>query len=295
MKKYLLITIGLIFIIQAATAQITINLALANRPQPWLSDWANPVNGQLIISFIPGPIAADPNIKLRTTLTDESGAILASSNTSAARVYRLRDGANQFSIADALQLENLTLMGRAKSLLQRTGRLAAGQYLLTVEALNTAGDVVRAKQTRPFFITSYQLPMLTAPANETNLEARVAQNVIIFRWTSLVPGTPELPIYRIQVFEILSGQTPMQAYRGNRPLLNDQVIKGATQYVWRTNLPMLDSTANKRFIWTIQTFDKNGMPIPNLDSTSQGRSEPAIFNIVRNIGLPKQNYPKENE
>lgn len=74
----------------------------------------------------------------------------------------------------------------------------------------------------------------------------------------------------------------MQAYRGNLPLLNEAVTRGITQYVWRSRLAMLDSTANKQFIWTIQTLDKNGMPIPGLDLTAQCRSDPTIFNIVRN-------------
>jgi hypothetical protein len=294
MKKYLLITVALIFILQTVKSQITVNLALANRPQPWPSEWVNPINGQLIITFIPGPILNDPNIKLRTTLLDESGTVLASSNINAARVYRLKDGSNQFSIADALQLQNLTLFGRAKTLLQRTGRLAAGQYQLTIEVLNAAGDVVRAKQTKPFFITSYQLPILMAPTNDASLNARIAQSTIVFRWTSLVPGTPELPVYRVQIFEILPNQTPMQAFRGNRPLLDEIAIKGTTQYIWRPNLPMLDSTANKRFIWTVQTLDKNGIPIPGLDQTLQGRSEPAVFNIVRDTFPVKKVNTTEN-
>jgi hypothetical protein len=294
MKRYLYVAIALIFTLQAAKAQVSINFALASRPQPWPSDWANPINGQLIITFMQGPIAGDPNVKFRTTLLDEGGAILASSNVNAAKIYRLKDGVNQFTIADALQLENLTLFGKARTLLQRTGRLASGQYQLVLEVLNTAGDVVRAKQTRSFFIASYQLPMLIAPANEANLDARIAQNTIIFRWTGLIPNALELPSYRIQVFEILKDQTPMQAFRGNRPILNELAIKGTTQYIWHPGLAMLDSTANSRFIWTVQTLDRNGMPIPGQDLTAQGRSEPAVFYISKKALPIKPVGIKEN-
>lgn len=280
MKRYILLTIGFFLYIQSATAQITVNFALSSRPQPWLSDWSNPINGQLIISYIP-TVFADPFAKLRTTLLNESGEIIGISNASSARVYLLKDGVNLFSAADALQLENLKLMGKAQTILQHTGRLSAGLYQITIEVLNRAGDVVRAKQTRSFFIAAYQLPLLTSPANETELDAHLAQNTIIFRWTSLIPGTPELPIYRVQVFEILPHQTPMQAFRGNRPLLDEQVGRGTTQYIWRPQLAMLDSTANKKFIWTVQTLDRTGKPIPSLDVTNQGRSMPAVFTIVR--------------
>lgn len=277
---YMLIITGLVLVAQSVTAQITINLALSSRPQAWLSNWANPVNGQLIISYLPQAVN-DPNVKLRTTLLDESGAIIGSSNTSSARVYRLKEGVNLYSIADALQLQNLKLTGKAQTLLQRTGRLSAGLYQLTVEVLNITGDVVRAKQTRSFYITAYQLPVLTSPANEASLDAHIAQSTIIFRWTSLIPGTPELPTYRVQVFEILPNQTPMQAFRGNRPILDEQAMRGTSQYIWRPNVAMLDSTANKKFIWTVQTFDHEGNPVQGMDVTAQGRSAPAIFTIKR--------------
>lgn len=286
MKKYhLLFTVVMFLIVQLAQAQITLNLALNKRPQPWLSDWVNPVNGQMIITYMVRPTLNDPSVKLKTTLLDEKGNIIGISDINSARIYTLKAGVNQFSIADALQLQNLALQGNFQNLLQRTGRLAAGQYQLTVEVMNTRGDVVRAKQTRFFFITSYQLPILMQPANGSTLDARLAQNIIMFRWTNLIPSSGEFFQYRVQVFEILPGQTPMQAFRGNRPLLNDPAIKGSTQYIWRPNLPMLDSTANKQFIWTVQTLDAKGLPIPGMDMNIQGRSEPAIFNIANQMGL----------
>lgn len=295
MKKYkLLLSLGMLLFVQSVQAQITLNLALNNRPQPWLSDWVNPVNGQMIISYMLGPALNDPFVKIKTTLLDQSGSILGVSNINSSRVYTLRAGVNQFTMADALQLQNLVLSGSAQSLLQRTGRLAAGQYQLMVEVMNTAGDIVRAKQTRPFFITSYQLPILMQPANEANLDAHIAQNTITFRWTSLIPSSSELTFYRVQVFEILPGQTPMQAFRGNRPLLDEPAIRGTTQYIWRPNLPMLDSTANRQFIWTVQTLDVNGLPIPGMDMTKQGRSDPAIFNIVNQMGTIDKNRKNED-
>ena len=271
--------------VQLAQAQITLNLALNKRPQPWLSDWVNPVNGQMIITYMVRPTLNDPSVKLKTTLLDERGNIIGISDINSARIYTLKAGVNQFSIADALQLQNLALQGNFQNLLQRTGRLTAGQYQLTVEVMNTRGDVVRAKQTRFFFITSYQLPILMQPASGSTLDARLAQNIIMFRWTNLIPSSGEFFQFRVQVFEILPGQTPMQAFRGNRPLLDEPAIKGSTQYIWRPNLPMLDSTANKQFIWTVQTLDANGLPIPGMDMNIQGRSEPAIFSIVNQMGM----------
>jgi len=285
MKKYgLLLAAITMLMVQTSRAQISVNLALNSRPQPWLSEWGNPVNGMMIISYMQGPVLNNPSIKIKTTLLDESGSVIGSSNINAARVYTLRPGVNQFTIADALQLQNLKLYGARQVLLQRTGRLAAGQYQLMVEIMDVKGTTVEAKQTHPFFITSYQLPILLQPANGAELDAHIAQSVITFRWTNLVPNTQEHPTYRVQVFEILPGQEPMQAFRGNRPVLDEQAIQGSTQYIWRTDLPMIDSTANKRFIWTVQTLDVDGAPLPTTDGNLQGRTEPAIFTIVNQMG-----------
>jgi hypothetical protein len=295
MRKYYLLLIGMLLLAVGARAQVTLNLALNSRPQPWLSEWGNPVNGMMVIAFMHGPVVADPSVKIRTTLLNESGSVIGASNINAARPYILKQGINEYSMADALQLQNLRLPGTIQNLLQRTGRLPAGQYQLTVEVTNTKGDLVLAQQTRPFFITSYQLPILMRPADGDELDAHIAQSVITFKWTSLVPSTQEVPVYRIQVFEILPGQESMQAFRSNRPVLDEQAMQGSTQYIWRTNLPMLDSTANKRFIWTIQTLDMNGQPIPTADNNVQGRSEPAIFSIVNQMGAADKNRKKEEQ
>lgn len=285
MKKYsLLLTIIIMFTVQAGRAQVVLNLSLNSRPQPWLSEWANPVNGMMLITYMPGAVQSNPSVKIRTTLLDEGGSVIGASRPNSGRVYVLKPDLNRFTMADALQLPNLRLYGNIQNLVQRTGRLPAGQYQLMVEITNITGDVVEAKQTRPFYVTSYQLPILMQPANDAELDAHVAQSIITFRWTGLVPNTQERPTYRVQVFEILPGQQPMQAFRGNQPILDEQAMPGTTQYIWRTNLPMLDSTANHRFIWTVQTLDINGAPVPTTDNNIQGRSEPAIFTIVNQMG-----------
>ena len=150
-----------------------------------------------------------------------------------------------------------------------------------MQIVNLQGDKVYAEQTRAFFVTAYQLPVLMQPANGASLDARIAQNIVIFRWTSVVPAADQGTRYRVQVFEILEGQTDMQAYRSNRPLLDEEAIRGSNQFLWRTNLPMLDSTANSRFIWTVQTIDEKGQPLPTNDAFTQARSEPAVFTIYR--------------
>lgn len=295
MKKYnLILALGLTLFFQVVQAQITVNLALNSRPQPWLSQWENPINGQMIITYMRGPVQGEAQVKLRTTLLAEGENIIGASNINASRIYTLKEGVNLFTMAEALQLQNLVLSGKVQNLLQRTGRLMAGQYQLKVEVVNVSGDMVLARQTHPFFITSYQLPKLMVPADGAQLDALVAQSLITFRWTGLIPNTSELPTYRVQVFEILPGQTPMQAFRGNYPILDETALRGTTQYIWRTSLPMLDDTANHKFIWTVQTLDMEGHPIPSNDMNNQGRSEPAVFTIINQMGTRDEDKMNED-
>ncbi len=271
-------------------AQIKMNLAINSRPLPYLADWYKPVNGQLIVSYVPAQPPTDAAVKIRTTLLDFNGNVLGNSNFGAAPIYRLMAGTNLFSMSDAVQLQNMVFTGAVQDLLQRTGRLLAGQYQLNVQIVNLQGDRVYAEQTRPFFVTAYQLPLLMQPADGSSLDARVAQNIISFRWTSVLPSAEQGIHYRVQVFEVLTGQTDLQAFRSNQPLLDEEAIRGSTQYIWRSNLPMLDSTANSRFIWTVQTLDEKGQPLPANDAFTQGRSEPAVFSIYRkNTASPAGN------
>jgi hypothetical protein len=279
-----MLLVALSIVALKGNAQVSINLALNTRPQPWLADWASPVNGIMILTYTPGAIS-DPAIKIRTTVADGAGNPIAVSNINSARVYMLKPGVNQFSMANALQMENLLFVGNYKASIRRSGRLPAGQYQLTIQVTNATGDVVRATQSKFFFVTSYQLPVLMSPANGARLDAHTAQSVIVFRWTPVTPAYAEPVVYRVQVFEVLSGQTPMQAFRANRPLL-DEATRGLTQYAWHVNLPMIDSAANRQFIWTVQTTDMHGRILPaNADANTQGHSEPAVFNIINQPGV----------
>ena len=87
--------------------------------------------------------------------------------------------------------------------------------------------------------------------------------------------------YRVQVFEVLENQTPVQALRSNQPVLDQQVI-AATQFIWRPQLGMADpgnGSKGLQFIWTIQSLDNSGNPITRTDGNGEGRSEPLIFYI----------------
>ena len=127
------------------------------------------------------------------------------------------------------------------------------------------------------------------------LDAKQAQTAIIFRWTPVVPAQISPVTYHIQIFEVLPTQTPVQALRSNQPLL-DKEIKAATQFIWQPQLSFYsyadnDTKKPAKFIWTIQSLDKAGLPVTQTDGNGEGRSEPFIFLV----DTEKNTKPKKNK
>lgn len=273
-------------------AQITTTLNLQTRPTPVLSEWANK---NQIVNFIVDKISPNPQqaiIKVEIQLLD--GTIIGVSDLTKTAPVTLTRGVKVYYSKDIMPLELMVFSGVYRNTFARTGKLPAGNYQLCVSLLDLASlQPLVSTKCKVFFISSVQLPFLMMPANNTVLSKTVAQNSITFRWTPASPiDQASLPIYRLQLFEILPYQEPLQALRGNQPIL-DINLRGVTQYIWRPSLIFNtnDSTALK-YIWTIQTLDSNGLPISQTDGNGESRSEPLIF-TVQDTNTRKSKRSKE--
>ncbi len=295
MKKLLFI-LSVLFTASTATAQINTNLVLAATPPATLSEWAN---RREVLTYI---INSQPGVSfpviIKTEIKTTDGTVIGTTDLVKARQILLSSATTILFATDVLPLENMLFTGKYNTSLQRTGKLPVDNYILCVQ-LVTPGDyrAVSAVVCKNFYLASLQLPILIKPYNEEVLDAKLAQTAIIFRWTPVVPRLINPVTYRLQVFEILSYQSPVQALRSNQPLL-DVEIKGTTQYIWRPQLSFMPdndltsagdtsiSISNRteitkhllsRFIWTIQSLDAKGDPITQTDGNGEARSEPIIF------------------
>jgi len=273
-NKYAIILLAGCFFCTAVTAQFTVNLLLNSRPPAYLSDWNSPLAGQLLVTY--NGASQTARVKLAAQLQDASGTTIAVSNNTTAQLISINTGANIIRIDRVLQLENMQFKGGANSL-STSGKLAAGNYRLCVQLVTIDGVPITEPQCKPFTQLNYQLPFLLSPNDKTWLDANMAQTAIIFRWSSLVPASQEPATYRLQVYEVLPAQTPMQALRSNQPILLTE-LRRITQYIWRPQLSFKDS-ANHVFIWTVQTLDSKGTPITTSDENNKGRSEPRVFGV----------------
>lgn len=275
MKAKYILTAILLFSL-SVSAQVSTNLNfLQTAPASRLSEW--PLRKDIFLYRVQVQGAAGGlNVKIRVEIKDEGGAVIATTNLAAVPAIRLNPGANLFGPAEIFLLQYISFSGRAKTSVEKTGSLPSGNYQFCVR-LFTATDLapIGEELCRPFSVTAYQLPILMQPAAGAVIDATAAQTNITFRWTPLVPRPPLPVTYRLQVFEVLDKQTPMQAFRSNQPLL-DKNVAAVNQFLW---MPQLDFSVPRKFIWTIQALDANG--IPYASNSADGRAEPLVFEVKK--------------
>jgi hypothetical protein len=280
-------------------AQFNTTLIVSGTPPGTLSEWGYKKEVfTFLVTTQGGSVPRAVKIKAALKLTD--GTIVANADLAKASILNFVQGTTVLNAFQAMPLENMIFTGKYKKSLERTGKLPADNYQLCLQLVSATDLVpVSEEKCRSFVIASMQLPIPVMPYDGSTIDANTAQTAIIFRWTPLVPR-PATPVtYRVQVFEVLPAQTPMQAFRSNPPLL-DKEVRATTQYIWQPQIGMddADSLANKgkgkKFIWTIQTLEASGLPVSDGNINGDGRSEPIVFYVKKkNSGTAVRS--RENE
>jgi len=230
MKKiffFLLTTAAL----QNAGAQLNTSLAVSATPPSALTEWNN---RKEVLTFLVQPGAGlQLTYKIKTEIKLSDGTVIGKTDLARATTYTGISTNAVFYASDVIPLENMIFSGKYKSTLEKTGKLLSDNYQICVRLVRPADFTpVSEEKCRNFYLASLQLPVLIKPANEEILDASLANQVITFRWTPVVPR-PSLPVtYRLTVMEVLTNQSAMQAFRSNQPILDKQV-RGATQYIWQ--------------------------------------------------------------
>jgi hypothetical protein len=280
MKK-LISTVFAIFIVATGTAQVKFNLIVNAQPPAQLSEWGNRREVLTVIVSAQGAIGAQ--YKVKTEIKTMDGTVIGSADLAKTPVFTPGPPPSTAILTanDVMPLEFMVFTGKYKTSLERTGKLPADNYTICVQPVRPVdftpfGEV----QCKNFYLATTQLPILMKPYNEEVMDAKKAQTAIIFRWSPVVPTQPSPVTYRIQVFEVLPTQSPVQALRSNQPLLDKEILV-ATQFIWQpqlTFMPYDDETKKlPTFIWTIQSLDKDHNPVTRTDGNGEGRSDPFIF------------------
>ena len=308
MKNKILIAFFLLFTVMVH-AQPVINLVVNPRPQATLSKWSITQGTiTLIVNNQGGAQGITKRVKIKAILKASDGSEVSTTNMNLAQVVILPDGNSVYNAAVVYPLEIQQFTDKYQRSLNKTGKLPADNYQLCVQLVEpTTFAPISLERCGSFYIAAAQLPICMMPANEQELDITKARTAITFRWTPLVPKPQGATNYRLQVFEVLEHQTPMQALRSNQPLL-DQIIVERTQFIWQpqgilgfvteekvdsiTQKKEVDGAMKgkgKRFIWSIQTLDASQNPIA-VDANYEGRSEPILFIITDKPKGKKKDY-----
>ncbi len=307
MKQKILIAFFLLFTVITYAQPIT-NLLVNARPPATLSKWATTQGTiTLIVNNQGGAGGITKRVKIKATLKASDGSEVSTTNMNLAQVVVLPDGNSVYNAAVVFPLEIQQFNDKYQKSLNRTGKLPADNYQLCVQLVEPATFApLSQEKCASFYVAAAQLPICMMPAKDQELDINAARNAITFRWTPLIPKPQGASNYRLQVFEVLQNQTPMQALRSNQPLL-DKIIIERTQFIWQPQGILgfvedekIDSAAQKKgwdgtikagkqFIWSIQTLDALQNPVA-VDANYEGRSEPMVFTIANKPKGKKKGY-----
>jgi hypothetical protein len=229
MKKIFFLITGMI-VLQKGIAQYNTNLIVSPTPPSALTEWNN--KKEVLTYLVLNQGAVGGNVKIKTEIKLSDGTVIGKTDLNTARTYVFNTASTILYAADVIPLENMIFTGKYKAALEKTGKLLSDNYTICVQLVRVP-DFVPASELKckDFYLASLQLPILMKPYNEEVLDEKIANQVLTFRWTPIVPKPSALIRYRLLVFEVLENQNPVQAMRSNAPIL-DKTVLGATQYIW---------------------------------------------------------------
>jgi len=253
-------------------SQLTTVLTVTN-PSATVSEWAE---SNSFMYTVDNRSVGQRQVVINARLKTISGETVATKDLSKAAVFTIT-ATRIFLAKDIIPLDIMQFTPAYQQTLEKTGKLPAGAYQIEVQLVEPGmyGALVPL-QARTFNLSAPQLPFLMTPLDKDTLSGRLSATAIIFRWTPLTPQTTAIPYYRLQVFEVLPHEQPLQSLRGSQPLL-DKTLRGQTQYIWNPQISFTTDTTNRKFIWTIQTLDANQKPYVQTAGNGESRSEPRIF------------------
>jgi len=260
----------------AQTNPITsINITLPTNPDANTANWGAGTSLLLITASTPptaGPINAVVSESTLLLIIKKGGSKVCGSYTSSSAL------SSGFNTPTKVWSGN-----NAVSYLGSGCTLPAGDYELSVQFFGYSNGKIAAisdEKIKPFTIKgndqqAYQPPQAITPADGTAFTAATITQPITFRWVPVIPK-PQAPVnYRLSVWQLMVGQTGVQAIKANQPILTKDV-NNITQTVINN---LVNGPASPRylnsFVWTVQALDPQGKPI----GSNNGTSTPVSFNV----------------
>ncbi|MFA6235000.1 MAG: hypothetical protein WC824_12580 [Bacteroidota bacterium] len=251
--------------------QLQLQLLMNPNPSPYLSDWEQRQETATLQVMNPGNVV---QAKLSAQILLD-GTLQAKTNTAKMQILQIPNGVSMWDAAQILPFAVVDFYGGAKNTAVRSGMLPEGNYEICVELLSAIdGNALTQLACAYFHLVAYQAPVCLQPQDGSTLQSAPPP---VFRWTPVIPTPPQPVHYFLNVFEVLQGQTPTQAFRSNQPILSEEVVS-ATQQIWPLSVMRPDTG---KLVWSVQAKDENGNPVGGKD----GWAEPITFSLGTATGI----------
>jgi hypothetical protein len=229
---------------QVIIAYFTGFLAAVPAPSPFPADWQRS-----------GTLATMTTLNSYGNVTCTIQGVLVSGQGSGATIPRstvIPGGANALATPLLADWATLSLSGKARESVDKTGHLPDGNYIVTILVTNAhdaSGQPLQDFTASTSFVVSVpQPPSLLFPPNG----AVVSVPNPIFQWTPTLRASGTQPAYRFRMVEMLPGQTALRAIEADYPVL-EQSIEGATALLYPASAPQL--VDGRTYAWRVQSIE----------------------------------------
>jgi hypothetical protein len=182
------------------------------------------------------------------------------------------------TVLDAFSVKNFSA-NELVGLLTPCQKLASNNYTICAQFFNIDNYPISKEVCKDFMVgdmmITYTAPQNTSPANEKKFTDKTIKAPITFRWIPVTPRPATAVTYILRVWQLMQGQTGMQAMKANDPIAEKQITNINFVIISNLNTPPCKPPYLCDFVWNVQALDKDEKPI----GKSNGTSELFFFSI----------------
>ncbi|MEO6940952.1 MAG: hypothetical protein ABI444_12575 [Candidatus Kapaibacterium sp.] len=253
-------------IAQRSTLRAVLNVS--PHPTPYISEWANRHETATLIVTNTGNVSIQAKFSVEVK---KDGSPVARTKPEKMLPVTIPVGISTWNAEQMIPFSAVDFIGEARTTAMRTGMLPAGEYEYCVDLLNPINNasLIGSQICRPFSLTSYQVPLLLQPEDQSALTGQTRPT---FRWTAITPPAQGAIRYDVSVAEVLQGEQPSQVFRSGRNTFRNSV-SSTTQLLWPPDISL--PASGSRYVWYVRAYDDHNNPIGEPD----GYSSPSTFTV----------------
>jgi hypothetical protein len=151
--------------------------------------------------------------------------------------------------------------------------LKPGNYVICVQFFNIDNYPISREFCKEFvvedMVQSFSAPQNISPTNEKQFKESDIKVPFTFRWAPVLPKPKDPVMYKLRVWQLMQGQTGMQATKTNDPIIEKEISNINQAIVANLITGPCQPPYLCEFVWNVQALDKEGKPIGKNMGTSE--------------------------